>query len=53
MRPDGSGYATEQYLWTLEDRVLGKAPAPPTAGAADLTQWKPGLTMESANKINW
>jgi len=51
MRPDGSGYATEQYLWTLEDRVLGKAP--PTAGAADLTQWKPGLTMESANKINW
>jgi hypothetical protein len=50
---DNTNYFTEQYLWTLEDRALGNAPTAVTAGAADLTQWRPGLTQESANKINW
>jgi hypothetical protein len=50
---DNTNYFTEQYLWTLEDRVLGNAPTAVSAGTADLTQWRPGLTQESANKINW
>jgi hypothetical protein len=50
---DNTNYFTEQYTWTLEDRALGNAPNAVTGGAADLTQWRPGLTQVSANKINW
>jgi hypothetical protein len=53
MGQDGANFFTERYLWTLEDRALGNAPTAVRAGSADLTQWRPGLTQESANKVNW
>ena len=43
--------ATEQYLWTLEDRAYNGTVI--DAGNFDLTQYKVKLTQQAANKINW
>jgi hypothetical protein len=46
-------YYTETYTWVLEDRILNNAPTAVTAGSADFTQNKPGLTQVSSNVASW
>ncbi len=53
MGNDGTNNFQERYYWTLEDRILGATPTAVTAGAADLTQWRPGLTQSSTNGVQW
>ncbi len=54
MGTDGNGRRfTEGYSWTLENRALGNAPTAVAPGSADFTQWKPGLTQVSSNKIDF
>jgi hypothetical protein len=53
MGNDGTFNFTESYNWDFEDRILGLTPTAVSAGAADLTQWKPGLTQSSSNSEQW
>lgn len=53
MGNDGTNNFAEAYNWQFEDRILGNTPTAVGAGAADLTQWRPGLSQSSSNSEQW